>query len=228
MAAVRQPVSPTYRVAMRVCTPVVRWWGRLEVEGLEHLPESGPTLLAVNHDSHWDPVAVGVAGLSRRQVRALAKAELWKNPALGKVLDGMGQIKILRGGGSGGAMADARRELAAGACIGIFPEGTLSYGHRLRARSGLGRLAGDVPEARVVCCTVIGTGTIARFPKRPRIHVAFFPPAGGGLRPGEDPAAFVARLMDEIRERAPWVAAGRDPEAKHEAVRAKLEDRGLL
>lgn len=204
-----EPISPTYRVAMRLCSPVVRWWGRARVEGLEHLPTSGPVLLAVNHDSQWDPVVVGVAALRRRQVRALAKASLWRTRGLGWILDGMGQIPLHRGSGSAGGMADAVRELRAGACLGIFPEGTLSRGRELRARSGIGRLAQEVPEAAVVCVAVVDAVTIGRFPKRPRIVVRVFVPAGGGLRPGEEPAAFSARLLDELREQAPRVVAGR-------------------
>jgi hypothetical protein len=37
----------------------------------------------------------------------------------------------------------------------------------------------------------------------------FFAPAGGGLRPGEDPGEFAARLLAEIRARAPIAIAGR-------------------
>ena len=47
---------------MAVLAPVIRWWGRLEVIGEEHLPTAGPTLLVGNHDSYWDPVAIGMAG----------------------------------------------------------------------------------------------------------------------------------------------------------------------
>ena len=202
-------IAPAYRAAMTVCAPAIRGWGRLRVTGLEHLPASGPVLLAVNHDSQWDPVAVGVAGLPRRQIRALAKAGLWAKPGLGRILDGMGQIPLHRGTGSDGGMADALRELRAGACLGIFPEGTLSRGEVLRARSGIGRLAQDVPDAAVVCAAVSGTVAIARFPQRPRIAVRFFAPAGGGLQPGESAADFSARLVEELRAQAPRVAAGR-------------------
>src|SRR5690242_3865778 len=88
--------SPTYRAVMAVCSPIVRGWGGLEVSGLEHMPETGPVLLAGNHDSYWDPIAVGMAALPVRQIHALAKSSLWK-PGIGKVLDGMGQIPIKRG-----------------------------------------------------------------------------------------------------------------------------------
>jgi 1-acyl-sn-glycerol-3-phosphate acyltransferase len=205
----REPITRAYRVAMAVCSPIVRGWGRLEVEGLEHMPERGPVLLAGNHDSYWDPVAIGVAALPRRQIRALAKSSLWNIRGLSRVLDGMGQIPIERGKGDGDAMARAIDELRAGACIGIFPEGTRSLGRELRARSGFGRLAAAVPEAEVVCVAVSGTVDIPRFPKRPRVRVKFFSPVGGGLAHGEEAAALAVRLLEEIREHAPIAVAGR-------------------
>lgn len=201
-------MTRTYRFAMTVCSPIVRRWGRLEVSGLDALPASGPTLLAGNHDSYWDPVAVGVAALKRRQIQALAKSSLWK-PGLRHVLDGMGQIPIVRGAGDAHAMDRAIEALRAGACIGIFPEGTRSKGRELRARSGLGRLAEAVPEAEIVCVAITGTTDIPRFPKRPRVTIRFFRPAEGGLRPGEAHADFAARLLAELRAEAPIAAAGR-------------------
>jgi 1-acyl-sn-glycerol-3-phosphate acyltransferase len=202
-------ITPAYRLVMAVTTPAVRWWGRLEVSGLEHMPLEGPVLLAGNHDSYWDPVAVGIAGQPRRQIRALAKSSLWK-PGVRKVLDGMGQIPIDRGAGDAHALSRAIEELRAGACIGIFPEGTRSLGRELRARSGIGRLAQAVPEAQIVCCRVQGTVDIPKFPaQRPHVTVAFYRPAGGGLGDGEDPGAFSARLLAEIRGQAPITIAGR-------------------
>ena len=203
------PISPMYRVAMGACSPIVRQWGRLELSGLEHLPPTGPALVVTNHDSYWDPVSIGVAALGRRQIKALAKDQLWKVKGLNLILDGMGQIPISRGKQDTAAMERAIQELRAGACIGIFPEGTRSRGRELRARSGLGRLVDAVPEAVIVCCSTTGTTDITRFPKRPRVRIRFFPPAEGGRREGEDGAALAARLLAEIRAEAPIVAAGR-------------------
>jgi 1-acyl-sn-glycerol-3-phosphate acyltransferase len=202
--------SPAYRAVILGSSPIVRRWGRLEVTGLEQLPESGPVLLAANHDSYWDPIAIGVAAYGRRQIHALAKSSLWK-PVIGSVLDGMGQIPVHRGKGDETAMARAIEELRAGACIGIFPEATRSLGRELRARSGFGRLAQAVPEAEIVCCTVTGTVDIARFPRRPRIRIDFFRSAGARAVAGEAPSELPARLLAEIRGRAPMVAAGRRP-----------------
>ncbi|HEY4451756.1 MAG TPA: lysophospholipid acyltransferase family protein [Solirubrobacteraceae bacterium] len=194
---------------MLACSPIVRLWGRLELDGLECLPATGPVLLACNHDSYWDPVVIGVAALERRHIRALAKASMWDVPGLRTVLTGMGQIPIKRGKADAAALSRAIDELRGGACIGIFPEGTRSLGRELRARSGIGRLAAEVPEAQIVACTVVGAGDIPRFPKRPRVRVRFFVPAGGGLGEGEDPGDFAARLLSEIRAGAPRDAAGR-------------------
>jgi 1-acyl-sn-glycerol-3-phosphate acyltransferase len=208
-----QRVSPTYRAVMAAMSPIIRRWGRLEVVGEQELHESGPMLVVSNHDSRWDPVVVGTAGVERRQIRALAKSSLWKNPILGKILDGMGQIPLERGHGDVKALDNAVRELEAGACIGVFPEGTISRGLPLRARSGAGRLAQEVPGTRIVSVAVTGAVDIVRFPTRPRIRVEFFVPAGGPLQPGESAAELVTRVLAEIRDRAPVALPGRRKKA---------------
>jgi 1-acyl-sn-glycerol-3-phosphate acyltransferase len=187
------------------------WWGRVRVEGLEHVPADGPVLVAPNHDSQMDPVVIGLAARPRRRLRYLAQAELWKIPGLGWFLDGMHQIPIRRGTRDSRALDRAVDVLKAGGAVAVFPEGRLSWGERVRARSGIGLLAGWVPEARVVLCTIEGTTDYVRFPRRPRVTVRFFPPADGGIKPGEEPAAFSARLLRELRERVPVVPAGRKP-----------------
>jgi 1-acyl-sn-glycerol-3-phosphate acyltransferase len=220
-----EPFTLTYRVAMAVCVPLVSVWGRLEVDGLELLPRSGPTLVVANHDSQTDPIAVGVAARRRRQIRALAKKSLWDKPGLGRVLDGMGQIPIERAAGDSGALVNAIAALRRGSCIGVFPEGTISVGRKLRARSGIGRLALEVPEARLVCATVEGTPAIARFPQRPHIRVRFFEPASGQTDPSETAAALSQRLLDELRALAPPVDAGRNPAETREKYERKLAER---
>ncbi len=201
-------VPPAFNGVMTACSPIVRTWARLEVSGLEHLPPSGPTLLASNHDSWWDPIVIGTAAVGKRQIRALAKSSLWRNPLVGRVLDGMGQIPIERGKGDAQALERAIADLRAGACVGIFLEGTRSRGRQLRARSGFGWIAQAVPEAEIVCCTVIGSTDLVRFPTRPTVRVRFFRPAGGPT-PGESAGEFTARLLAEIRAEAPVMSSGR-------------------
>jgi 1-acyl-sn-glycerol-3-phosphate acyltransferase len=197
-----QERTRTYGVAMTVNRPVARW-GRLQVEGLETVPKQGPLLIVGNHDSHWDPLMVGIAARKRRQIRALAKSDLWKVRGLAPILNGMGQIPIERGQGDAQALAKAIEALRSGICIGVFPEGTRSRGKVLRARSGVGRLALEVPEAHVSLVAIDGTSDLTGFPRRPRIRIRFFDPVGGQPRPDEDPSELSARLLAEIRELVP-------------------------
>ena len=208
----RSNVSLTYRLVMAVATPIIRWWGRLEVVGLGLLPQSGPTVVFANHDSAWDPVIVGVAGRGV-QVRALAKSSLWKSRPVAWVLDHMGQIPIERGRGDLAALSAAVSELQAGRCIGVFPEGTVSRGRALRPLSGAGRLVLAVPETRVVAVSITGAVDIVRFPHRPRIRVEFFEPVGGPVGANESAIALTRRVMNDVRSRAPYAVPGRAKKA---------------
>jgi 1-acyl-sn-glycerol-3-phosphate acyltransferase len=196
-----------YRTVMAAAGPIVRWWGRLEVVGLHHLPMHGATIVPANHDSAWDPVVIAFAARRRRHIQALAKASLWKNPLLARVLDGMGQIPVRRGQADTDALDAAVQCLSTGGCLGIFPEGSRSQGEQLRARSGAGRLAKAVPQARIICAAVSGTVDIARFPRRPRLKVTFFEPTPSS--PSESALELARRLTAELRAVAPVAAAKR-------------------
>jgi 1-acyl-sn-glycerol-3-phosphate acyltransferase len=75
--------------------------------------------------------------------------------------------------------------------------------------SGAGRLALAVPEARLICAAASGVTDIASFPRRPRIRVDFFEPEGGQAQEGESAIRLTRRIMGQIRQRAPYAAAGR-------------------
>ena len=214
--------SLPYRVVMAIGTPAVRWWGRLDVRGLEHLPPSGPTVIMANHDSQWDPVVAGIAALGVRPIQALAKDSLWKNPVVGRWLTGMGQIPIARGRGDKGALQAAIDVLQGGGCIGVFPEGTVSRGRTMRFLSGAGRLALAVPGTTVLGLRITGQDAVVRFPERPRIVVEFLPPTVP--TEGESAAALTNRVMREVRSTAPPVIPGRAKAAeKHRRLVAEHE-----
>jgi 1-acyl-sn-glycerol-3-phosphate acyltransferase len=198
-----------YRVVSALLMPAA-WWGRLRTRGLEEVPLEGPVLLVPNHDSQWDPVLVALGVRRRRAVRFLARANLWGIVGLGPVLNGLKQIPIERGAGDRGALGKAVSALRGGDAVCVFPEGKLSGGDELQARSGVAWLARQCPEAKVVLCAVSGTtGYVARFPRRPRVEVRLFTPAHGQPVPGEEPGVVAGRLLDEVREIVPPVAAGR-------------------
>jgi 1-acyl-sn-glycerol-3-phosphate acyltransferase len=208
-----------------VGTPLMRW-ARLEVTGLECLPREGPVLMVADHDSYWDPIAIAVAARKVREIKALAKSSLWNNKIVGRVLTSAGQIPVERGASNADAMATAIAALREGACIGIFPEGTRSLGRELRARTGVGRLAEAVPEAVVVGVRTNGSVDVVRLPKRPRITVEFYRPAGGPLQPGESAADFSDRLLDELRAGAPREVPGRKRTAAKFRAEADAEPPG--
>jgi 1-acyl-sn-glycerol-3-phosphate acyltransferase len=218
-----EKISLTYRAVMAIATPIVRWWGRLEVVGDGLLPPTGPVVLLANHDSAWDPVVIGVAAVRRRQVRALAKSSLWKARPVAWVLDRMGQIPIERGRGDLEALSAAIDQLRAGACIGVFPEGTVSRGKALRPLSGAGRVVLAAPGAVVVCTAVTGAVDVVRFPKRPRIRVEFFAPTGGQPPTDESAIALTRRAMADVRAIAPHAVPGRRKKAAK--FRRSIEER---
>ncbi|MFN2560040.1 MAG: lysophospholipid acyltransferase family protein [Jatrophihabitans sp.] len=225
MATRRPPMTPAYRFVLAVWRPIMRW-SRLTVTGLDCLPPTGPVLLAADHDSYWDPVAIAVAAGRVRQIHALAKSTLFDKPFVGSIMRGTGQIPVDRGGSNEEAISTAIDELRNGACIGIFPEGTRSLGCERRARAGIGRLAEAVPEATVVCVRTNGSVDVVRLPKRPSITVEFFRPAGGEVQPGEGAAEFSERLLAELRECAPREIPGRKRTAAKLRAQADADSSG--
>jgi 1-acyl-sn-glycerol-3-phosphate acyltransferase len=104
------------------------YYPRIEIEGAERLPASGPLILVANHpNSLIDPVLLGVA--ARRPVRLLAKAPLFKIPVFGQALRAAGMIPAYRGADDPKAVkrnldslaAAARALTEKNAVVGIFP-----------------------------------------------------------------------------------------------------------
>lgn len=192
---------------MRIAFRWLRWWVRLDAQGLERLPSHGPVLVAANHDSWLDPLAIAEVMMWRgRAVRFLARSNLWRWPIVGWVLGSIRQIPIRRGARDTAALDGAVTALRRGEAVGIFPEGTYSRGQALRAHRGVARLAHRSPGVPIVLAAVAGGTELRRFPRRPRITVDFFYPAGGQPRPEEPDDELAERLLREIRARVPPTA----------------------
>jgi 1-acyl-sn-glycerol-3-phosphate acyltransferase len=117
---------------------------RWTIEGAHLIPPRGSVILASNHTSYLDPLALAyVADRRHRRVRFLTKAELFDKRGLGSLLRGAGQIPVLRNSASAaGSLAAAIDALRAGECVAIFPEGTISLDlEPMPAKSGTARLA---------------------------------------------------------------------------------------
>ncbi len=127
--------------------PILRVVYRPWAEGLEHVPATGPAIVASNHlsfsDSLFMPLAVP------RRVTFLAKSDYFTGRGLKGWLTrvffrGVGQVPIDRSGGkaSEAAIGAGLKVLGRGDLLGIYPEGTRSPDGRLyRGKTGVARMA---------------------------------------------------------------------------------------
>ncbi len=194
----------TYWVLKAILTPLLRFFYRVRVEGIEHLPEVGGVILASNHVSFSDSVFLPL--VVKRRVTFVAKAEYFDDPKTAWIFRALGQIPIKRGGGSAsqGALDAASDVLQAGGLFGIYPEGTRSPDDRLyRGRTGVARLAlsNHVP---VVAAAMVGTreaqpiGQVRPNPFRP-VTVRFSRPLDfRRYEPRAEDPTVLRRITDEI------------------------------
>jgi len=149
-----------YLIVRALLVPFFLLYFRLERIGREHIPKTGPVLLAANHRSFLDPFIIGAT--ARRPVYYMAKRELFERRWQAWLLNGLGAFPVDRGAGDEHAMDTARAILERGDCVVIFPEGTrVRPGPLGKPRRGVGRLALE-SGVRVVPIALIGTEDVRR------------------------------------------------------------------
>jgi 1-acyl-sn-glycerol-3-phosphate acyltransferase len=168
---------------------LVRVVGGARVEGDEHVPATGPFILASNHTSLADPPILGatVGHRNRRLIHFMSKREIRDWPVIGWLADNSGVFFVRRGEGDRAAQRLALELLAEGRPIGVFPEGTRSRDGRLgTAKAGVAVLAlrSGVP---VLPVAIVGTHRLfpgrSRFPHRSPITVRIGKPFVLGHQP---------------------------------------------
>src|SRR4051812_156533 len=155
-------VNPLVYWAVRaVLQPFFHMWFRLERIGREHIPTTGPVILASNHRSFLDPFVIAV--MARRPIYFVAKKELFLfHPVVSWLLNALGAFPIDRGASDQGAMATARAILERGEVVLMFPEGTrVRPGSLGRPKRGVGRLALET-GAPVVPVAIIGSEAVRK------------------------------------------------------------------
>jgi 1-acyl-sn-glycerol-3-phosphate acyltransferase len=131
-----------YWVMKVLLSPLFYLVWRIKVEGREHIPATGPVILAPNHVTFLDSMFLPL--VLRRRVTFVAKAEYFDSWKTAWFFRAAGQIPMRREGGSASerALAAARDVLKSGHVLGIYPEGTRSPDGRLyRGHTGAARLA---------------------------------------------------------------------------------------
>jgi fatty-acyl-CoA synthase len=106
--------------------------GRIEIDGLERLPATGPLVLASNHASYVDVPAI-LAALPR-DVRIVAKKEVLGWPLIGAFVRKAGHLPVDRWDAQQGVADTSQIDeaLAAGDAVLFFPEGTFTHTVGLR------------------------------------------------------------------------------------------------
>ena len=130
---------------------------RFDMQGTEHVPRTGPAMLAFNHVSYLDFIFGGFAAQpAGRLVRFMAKRETFDHRISGPLMRSMHHISVDRAEGTG-SLRQALRYLRAGEVVGIFPEATISRSFEIKEiKSGAVRIAA---QAKVPLVPVVLWGT---------------------------------------------------------------------
>ena len=123
----RRRSDRTYRIVVRLVAGFFRLLGlRITVRGAEHLPATGPAVLATNHTGFLDFTFVGYAARERgRLVRFMSKLSVFESRLSGWLMRAMRHIPVDRWSGAI-AYRRALSLLDEGEIVGVFPEATIS------------------------------------------------------------------------------------------------------
>ncbi|MFG1882081.1 lysophospholipid acyltransferase family protein [Micromonospora sp. NPDC049102] len=188
--------------------PLLKLIFRPQVEGLHHVPATGPVILASNHLSFFDSIFIPL--IVSRRVTFVAKAEYFtgkgiKGWFMKMFFVGTGTIPVDRSGGEAAraALDTQLRVLRAQGVAGIYPEGTRSPDGRLyRGKTGVARLALEsgavvVPVAMLNADELQPPGRL--IPRIGRVRVRLGVPLGFSRYAGTAGDRFVERAVtDEI------------------------------
>jgi 1-acyl-sn-glycerol-3-phosphate acyltransferase len=211
-----------YFIARFVLRPLFFLVFRPHVTGRENVPLEGPVILASNHLSFIDSIAIPLA--APRRVAYLAKAEYFTGSGFGgwltrTLFTALGALPVERETqrAAQAALDTALGVLREGVAFGLYPEGTRSKDGRLaRGKTGVAWLAltADCP---VVPVAVAGTDKVqpvgARWPRPHRIAITFgqplcFPEQRGQAGRNQARRVVTDRIMEAIAELSGQEKAG--------------------
>ncbi|WP_059011758.1 lysophospholipid acyltransferase family protein [Streptomyces specialis] len=214
----RRRIGFWYRLAAILVKPPLLLLFSRDWRGMEHIPDEGGFITAVNHNSYLDPLSYAHFQYNTgRPPRFLAKVSLFQRGAVGRFMRGTGQIPVYRDTlDAADAFRAAVEAVHRGECVAFYPEGTLTRDPRLwpmEGKSGAARVA-LLTRAPVIPVAQWGAheamppyATERRLRLRPRktLVVVAGPPVDLGEFYGRQPTPEVLReatdrIMDAITE----------------------------
>jgi putative phosphoserine phosphatase / 1-acylglycerol-3-phosphate O-acyltransferase len=191
-------------LALRFARPAAYPYARFDIEGADHIPDTGPVILCANHRSYFDVVAMSlVIAEAGRPARFLGKKEVFDAPIVGPLAAAMGGIRVDRGTGSDEPLRAAADALAGGEMVAMMPEGTIPRGpaffRKPVGRWGAARLA-QLSGATVVPVGLWGTEEVwPRSSRVPNVANVVAPPTVR-MRVGE-PVRMLGRSLEADTKR---------------------------
>ena len=198
-------VSDIQKLGLLFARPEVFPFAKTTIEGIEHVPHSGPVILVANHRSYFDVFAVAMmVARTGRTVRFLGKKEVFDAPLIGQMASLLGGIRVDRASGSDEPLEQAARSLNSGEMVAIMPQGTIPRGRTffdpvLRGRWGAARLA-MMTNATVIPIGLWGTEKVwPRSSKIPDVFNLSNPPLVS-ITVGAPVSLDCSELSDELIE----------------------------
>jgi putative phosphoserine phosphatase/1-acylglycerol-3-phosphate O-acyltransferase len=151
---------------------VIAPYADIVFQHIERIPTDGPALVVFNHRSYFDPTVMGLLlAKAGRSVRGLGKKEVFDVPFVGRLLEGMGGVRVERASGSDEPLRAAALALSGGEVVMMAPEGTIPRGPaffdpELHGRWGAAKLAA---QTRVPVIPVGLWGTENVWPRSARL-----------------------------------------------------------
>lgn len=110
-----------YMKAHAILAGIIRFFFGVKRIGLENIPEEGGYLICANHIAVRDVFLI--AASAKRQIRFVAKKELFSIPILSSIIRGLGAIKLDRGGSDVAAIKTSVNLIKEGELVAVFPQG---------------------------------------------------------------------------------------------------------
>jgi 1-acyl-sn-glycerol-3-phosphate acyltransferase len=194
----------------------------LRLDGMDHVPRTGPALLIANHQSFLDPILVGV--VSRRHLSYLARATLYRHRLLAPLMRSLNAVPIDQEGFARAGLQTILDQLHAGRAVLVFPEGERTHDGQIQPlRPGIHLLI-KRGQAPIVPVGIAGAYDAWSRHRPLPIPAPLFLPAGKAtMAVAIGQPLDVKRLVDLPRERVleTLLAELRQAHARAECLRRK-------